>query len=236
MGEKDVKSSAGTIGEVEPIGTAEAGEAGSAGNSNSNTTGSTGSSTGRKRGRKPKTGSTEGKQSEKNSEILDLNLPDVNIPSTEEKPKRGRKSKKSLSNDTLTAEQFSALIVSVSAMIASRDGMQHWMITDSEAQQIAKPLSNIIAKSESLKSLGEHADAFALITACIMIFAPRLIITMQTKKKKKKQKGVLPIDKPNTGNNDGKSNTSNKALNKNEDTSTVSNDVKSFLDSVSLGF
>ena len=151
------------------------------------------------------TGSTKTGKTEKISKVSVLdNLPEVNIP-TPETPKQKRKYTKKVKEENTSSfdsKQISAFIVAVSSMVAARDGMQHWLITEAEAEQIAKPLSNIIEKSSHLKTLGEHADAFALVSACLMIFAPRLIMTMQIKKSKK---GVKKVN----GNNDTKSNTSN---------------------------
>ena len=112
-------------------------------------------------------------------------------------------------------------------MVASREGMSHWLISESEAKQISEPLANIIEKSEQLKSLGEHADAFALVTACLMIFAPRVIITLQTNKAKK---GVKKIN--GKYNNETKSTDSNKQIYR-KDTVTPSNNTQTIFDTIS---
>ena len=136
-------------------------------------------------------GSSKGIKTEKDSKVSVLSdLPEVNIPEPQQ-PKQKRKYTKKAKEEkpqSFNAEQITSLIVAVSSMVASREGCSHWLISESEAKQIAEPLSNIIEKSEHLKSFGEHADAFALVTACMMIFAPRLIMTMQISKKKKEIK------------------------------------------------
>ena len=176
------------------------------------------------------TGSSKTIKTEKNSKVSVLgDLPEVNIPQPQA-PKQKRKYTKKVKEEkpqSFNAEQITGLIVAVSSMVATRDGMAHWLITESEAKQIAEPLSNIIEKSESLKSLGEHADAFALVTACLVIFAPRLIITFQSNKSKK---GVKKINGKH--NNDSKSTDSNKSVPR-KDAVTPSADGKTIFDTIS---
>lgn len=216
MGKENLENTAGTVGKIEPTGTDERTENGSTGNNSTDTTRTTGAGTG-KRGRRPSTRTTEGIKNETTGEVpvLKEELPEVNIPSPAEKPvKQKRKYTKKNQNtelSTFNAEQLSALIVAMSSMIASREGFAHWMISEPEAKQIAEPLAKIIAKNDKLSMLGEHADAFALVTACIMIFAPRIIMTFQMNKAKK---GVFknvakpkPEPKPDDRQSNGSSST-----------------------------
>ena len=175
------------------------------------------------------TGSTKTIKTEKSSKVSVLaDLPDVNIPEPQQPKQKRKYTKKAKEEDktSFDSKQISAFIVAVSSMVASREGMQHWLISESEAEQISKPLSNIIAKSEQLKVLGEHADAFALVTACLMIFAPRLIVTLQINKSKK---GVKKADGKH---NDRKSTDSNKQVHR-ENAVTPSNDGKTIFESIS---
>ena len=175
------------------------------------------------------TGSSKTVKVKKTSKVSVLtDLPEVNIPEPQEtKPKRTytKRAKKEEEN-SFDSKQISAFIVAVSSMLASREGMSHWLITETEAEQISKPLSNIIAKSEKLKVVGEHADAFALVSACLMIFVPRLIITLQTNKVKK------GVKKNGTAHNDTKSTNSNKQVSR-KDAVTPSNDVPTIFESIS---
>ncbi len=180
------------------------------------------------------TGSTKTVKAKKVSKVSVLtDLPEVNIPEPQEiKPKRTytKRAKKEEENNSFDTKQISAFIVAVSSMVASREGMSHWLITEPEAEQIAKPLSNIIAKSESLKGLGEHADAFALISACLMIFAPRLIITLQNNKTKK---GVKKVNGTESGNNNVSKGTDSNNKVSRKDAVTPSNDGKTIFESIS---
>lgn len=152
-------------------------------------------------GNTDRTGATTGTgvSIKKADKISDVKAPEINIPEPTSQKKRGRPRKQSQNkNDVsvLNIESITGIIVSVSSIIASREGYAHWLITKAEAEQIAKPLSNIIANNEHLKQLTEHADSFALISACIMIFAPRLLITItQNKGKKEKKKNTIEVKK-----------------------------------------
>ena len=190
------------------------------------TTGTTGTATGT-----TSTGNTKTVKNEKVGKVSVLGeLPDVNIPEPQQ-PKQKRKYTKKAKeeNNSFDSKQITAFIVAVSSMVASREGMSHWLISEAEAEQIAKPLSNIIAKSEHLKVLGEHADAFALVSACLMIFAPRLIITLQTNKSKK---GVKKLNVTGKHNNDTKSTNSNNKAHR-ENAVAPSDDNKTIFESIS---
>lgn len=106
-----------------------------------------------------------------------------------EAPKKQTKRKKSAPKkktpDSFNADQISALIMSASAIVASRPGMEVFMLRPEEANQLATPLANMIEKSEKLQSLGEHADALSLVTASLVIFAPRVLVYSDQQKKKK---------------------------------------------------
>lgn len=134
-----------------------------------------------------------------------------------EAPKKQTKRKKSAPKkktpDSFNADQISSLIMSASAIIASRPGMGVFMLRPEEANQLATPIANMIEKSEKLQSLGEHADALALVTASLVIFAPRVLVYSDQKKKKKLERngGVQLVQQKgkSTGSdkrNDGKPN------------------------------
>ena len=110
----------------------------------------------------------------------------VEKPKTKRKPRKVTK-KKSDSN-TIGADQISILITSLSAIVASRPNTAHWQLTPDESKSIAEPLAKIIEKNENLKNLGEHADALALVTACITVIAPRAILSVNMAKSEKEKK------------------------------------------------
>lgn len=109
-----------------------------------------------------------------------------------------RKVNKTKTNDasvsSMTKEQMNALLVSTSAIIASRPNCSHWLITEKEADSITTPLLKMIAESEKLEVIAKNSNQIALVIACITIFAPRLFITLQQNKanapKKEKKNNV----------------------------------------------
>lgn len=128
-------------------------------------------------------------------------------PNAPQKQQRRKKSpaKKQANNSGFNAEQISALILSVSTITASRPGLEVFALTQTEAMQIATPLANMIAKSETLSKAGEYSDAISLVTACLVVMVPRLLVYNDQQKKKKLEKnGGLKIvreEKPRDGGN-----------------------------------
>lgn len=108
-------------------------------------------------------------------------------PATPQKKqqRKPRAAKKKEPDTGFNTEQITALIVALSSIFASRPGLEMFMISETEAATIAKPLSNIIAKNENLAGLGEHADGIALVTACIVVMLPRVMLYMDNQKQKK---------------------------------------------------
>ena len=110
-------------------------------------------------------------------------------PPTPAEPKKKQtrtpRKKKKEEPTAFNAEQITALLVSVSTILASREGFEMFALSSLEAEQIATPIANMIAKSENLAGLGEHADAIALVTACLVIFAPKIMLYFDSQKKKK---------------------------------------------------
>ena len=122
--------------------------------------------------------------------VTETKKPPVPVPAPEEpKKKQQRKPRKKKEEpQTFNAEQISALILSASAIVASRPDLQLWQLSPAEANQLATPISNMIAKSEKLQNMGEYADAIALVTASMIIFAPRAFAQAEINKKKKLEK------------------------------------------------
>lgn len=111
-------------------------------------------------------------------------------PAAPQKQQRRKKSpaKKQANASGFNAEQISALILSVSTITASRPGLEMFALSQPEAMQIATPLANMIAKSETLSKAGEYSDAIALVTACLVVMVPRLLVYNDQQKKKKLEK------------------------------------------------
>ena len=125
-------------------------------------------------------------------------LADVTVPpipaEPQKKQRRKASPKKKKDEGPITADQLQALILTATNIVATRPGCEVWALKPEEAQQLAQPIANMIAKSERLQNMGEYADAIALITASVMIFGPRAyIFTTQQKAKKIQQTGGVKL-------------------------------------------
>ena len=105
-----------------------------------------------------------------------------------QKPKKVNTKK---TKDVIDTNQIETLIKTISVMVSSRPGQEHWMLLDSEVKALAEPLTNILKDSNAFSSISEHSNAVALVIACITIILPRTIKSItDLSKKKKKEKEV----------------------------------------------
>ena len=110
------------------------------------------------------------------------------------KPKKVNNKK---SKEVIETNQIESLIKTVSVMVSSRQGQEHWLLLDSEVKAIAEPLTNILKESNAFSNISEHSNAVALVVACITIILPRTIKSISDiNKKKKKEKEVLKNVEP----------------------------------------
>lgn len=105
-----------------------------------------------------------------------------------QKPKKVNTKK---SKEVIDTTQIETLIKTISVMVSSRPGQEHWLLLDSEVKALAEPLTNILKDSNAFSSISEHSNAVALVIACITIILPRTIKSItDISKKKKKEKEV----------------------------------------------
>ena len=105
-----------------------------------------------------------------------------------QKPKKVNNKK---SKEVIDTNQIETLIKTISVMVSSRQGQEHWLLLDSEVKALAEPLTNILKDSDVFSSISEHSSAVALVIACITIILPRTIKSItDISKKKKKEKEV----------------------------------------------
>ena len=120
------------------------------------------------------------------------------------KPKKVNTKK---SKEVIDTNQIETLIKTVSVMVASRKGQEHWLLLDSEVKALAEPLTNILKDINAFNSISEHSNAVALVIACITIILPRTIKSITViNKKKKKEKEVLKDVEPRTSKRKNNSN------------------------------
>lgn len=103
------------------------------------------------------------------------------------KPRKVNQSKKQ-NETTFDRTQINALILSLSAIVASRPNCEQWLLTESEVDAITKPLCAMIAESDKLEMIAQNSNQIALAVACISVFAPRLLVTVQKAKEEKEKK------------------------------------------------
>ena len=104
------------------------------------------------------------------------------------KPKKVNNKK---TKEVIETNQIETLIKTISVMVSSRPGQEHWLLLDSEVKAIAEPLTNILKDSNAFSNISEHSNAVALVIACITIILPRTIKSItDISKKKKKEKEV----------------------------------------------
>lgn len=105
-----------------------------------------------------------------------------------QKPKKVNSKK---TKEVIDTNQIETLIKTISVMVSSRPGQEHWLLLDSEVKALSEPLTNILKDSNAFSSISEHSNAVALVIACITIILPRTIKSItDISKKKKKEKEV----------------------------------------------
>lgn len=104
------------------------------------------------------------------------------------KPKKVNK-KKTNATPPITDDSLKLMIVTVSGLVASRPNMEHWALSEKEVDSIVTPLSNILKQYDAFSNLGEHSNEIALVMACMTIFVPRIFVT-SNKLKEKKRNGI----------------------------------------------
>ena len=105
-----------------------------------------------------------------------------------QKPKKVNTKK---AKEVIETSQIETLIKSISVMVSSRQGQEHWLLLDSEVKALSEPITNILKDSNAFSSISEHSNAVALVIACITIILPRTIKSVtDISKRKKKEKEV----------------------------------------------
>ena len=141
-----------------------------------------------------------------------------------QKPKKVNTKK---SKEIIDTTQIETLIKTISVMVSTRPGQEHWLLLDSEVKALAEPLTNILKDSDAFSSISEHSNAVALVIACITIILPRTIksITDISKKKKKEKEAKKNVElrgsKTKNFSNDKGNNGTTTANDKNNGTNAI---------------
>lgn len=101
------------------------------------------------------------------------------------------------------ATQLKVLLLTTSQIIAAREGMTMWAMTEQEVDQIVTPLYSILSKNDGVgQVMGEYADHIALIVAAFTIFVPKFMMWKASRPKKEGTHYARP--NPNTNREQGK--------------------------------
>lgn len=100
------------------------------------------------------------------------------------KPKRASRKRKK--KTTVDSESVEKLLMTVTGVIATRPDCEQWAMQKKEAQAIAQPLVEILDKYDLAGGLAENSAEIALVVASVSFVAPRIMITANKKKEKKK--------------------------------------------------
>lgn len=198
MGEEITKDYGNDSGKINAAGspgtgTGRSGSTAAAAGSNSGSGGTgtgTGTGTGKTEEKKPAavailTDEEQKKKDEKNAKRRQA-YAKKKAEGTNAKPKKVNKKKnEELPLDT---ESLKTLVLTISALIASRPDCEHWLLSEKEVESIITPLQKMLADSELFKGAGAYSNQIALVIACITIFVPRLFITVNKANEKKKRK------------------------------------------------
>lgn len=177
------------------------------------------------------------------AEIAAPKVVTVEVPkseeSTEDKPaKKGRpkgsKTKKGQAAGSNQADysQIKLLLMTTTGIIAGKLETPIMMLSDDEAEQIAKPLANILAKNETLSTMtNEYTDYIALGIALFTIYVPKYLLYRSQHPKKSKQNKEV---KTNAADNQNRqvSTSISEIRRKPTDPGHVQNDVKTFNGSI----
>lgn len=101
------------------------------------------------------------------------------------KPRKVKGAKKE-ATPQIDNTQLNLIVASLSSVIASRPNCEHWLLSEAEINSITTPLSKMLAESQAFANMGQYSNQIALCMACVTVFMPRLIITVQKNKEVKK--------------------------------------------------
>lgn len=105
------------------------------------------------------------------------------------KPRKVNNSKgksKAKAEAPIDVTQLNLIFMGLSTAVASRPNCEHWLLTEQEINSITVPLSKMLAESTIFSGMGEYSNQIALVMACVTVFAPRLLLTVQKTKEVKR--------------------------------------------------
>ena len=102
------------------------------------------------------------------------------------KPRKVKGTNKKEETPALDVTQLNMIVASLSAVVASRPNCEHWILSEKEINSITVPMSKMLSESAMFANMGQYSNQITLCMACITVFMPRLIVTVQKNKEVKK--------------------------------------------------
>lgn len=96
-----------------------------------------------------------------------------------------------------TVVMVQSVLQGLFAIVATRAGA-HWVITEDEAETIATPAANIIARYIDIDKMAKYSDPAALMIALGVVIVPRVTINVSKKGGKPSDTGLRTIPNPRT--------------------------------------
>lgn len=101
------------------------------------------------------------------------------------KPRKVKQTKTE-TKQSIDVTQLNLIVMGLSGAVASRPNCEHWLLTEAEVNSITAPLSKMLSESQMFANMGQYSNQIALCMACVTVFMPRLIVTVQKQKEVKK--------------------------------------------------
>jgi hypothetical protein len=120
------------------------------------------------------------------------------------KPKALKASKKDITSELQE-------IIIISTTLLSLPLGAHWQYSAEEAEAIARPLSRILEKHNLIKKVVEQSSYVLLASAIISTTTPRIMLSIQSKKKAVKKDDEGKIKKVDSGNSESTRTTENES-------------------------
>lgn len=100
------------------------------------------------------------------------------------KPKKVNKKK--ASEPVVDNATINMLIATLSTVVSSRPDCEHWALSEKEINSISEPLSKMLQEYDAFSNIGQYSNQIALVMACVTVFMPRVFISLNKVKEKKK--------------------------------------------------
>ena len=103
----------------------------------------------------------------------------------------------------MDSESVEKLLLTVSSVVATRKGLEHWQLSKQECKTIAEPLVEVMDKYDVSKTFADNAPEIALAVACFSVAVPRVMISAQKRKVKNENRTSKTVSRKDDGKSSG---------------------------------